>query len=172
MHKLVFETFNNSLAFWNLEAYKSLTLKKKFYLTFFKYFCRRASVAMQHLSSFHTMKKRGFVPCSLFLDQLLHFSGKFMEISSRRWHLQREKLSEYYFKKVSWELSYFAFDLFQVSNCFFPRLLEHIWKNLLHSFGIMEITLLIKCFRDFTYSENVPTFDCFQIDWPITKKGS
>ncbi|XP_025081196.1 rapamycin-insensitive companion of mTOR-like [Pomacea canaliculata] len=61
---------------------------------------QRASVAMQHLSSFHTMKKRGFVPCSLFLDQLLHFSGKFMEISSRRWHLQREKLSEYYFKKM------------------------------------------------------------------------
>lgn len=34
MHKLVFETFNNSLAFWNLEAYKSLTLNKKILLNF------------------------------------------------------------------------------------------------------------------------------------------
>ncbi|KAK7495005.1 hypothetical protein BaRGS_00013645 [Batillaria attramentaria] len=60
----------------------------------------RACVAITHLTNLHALKKRGPVPCSLFLDQLLHSAGKVSEATSRHWHLRRDKLSEYYFKKL------------------------------------------------------------------------
>ena len=63
--------------------------------------CRRACQAVKHLSEFHGLKKRGLVPSSLFLDQLLQNAGKFSETTSRHWYLRRDKLCEYYYKKVS-----------------------------------------------------------------------
>ncbi|GFS15783.1 rapamycin-insensitive companion of mTOR [Elysia marginata] len=63
----------------------------------------QAHQAVMCLTRFHKMMKRGPKPCSLFLDQLLQHAGKMSEITSKRWHLRREKLSEYYFKKVSSE---------------------------------------------------------------------
>ncbi|RUS88775.1 hypothetical protein EGW08_003492, partial [Elysia chlorotica] len=59
--------------------------------------------AVMCLTRFHKMMKRGPKPCSLFLDQILQHAGKMSEVTSKRWHLRREKLSEYYFKKVSSE---------------------------------------------------------------------
>ncbi|GFN88091.1 rapamycin-insensitive companion of mtor [Plakobranchus ocellatus] len=63
----------------------------------------QAHQAVMCLTRFHKMMKRGPKPCSLFLDQLLQHAGKMSEVTSKRWHLRREKLSEYYFKKVSSE---------------------------------------------------------------------
>ncbi|NP_001267775.1 RPTOR independent companion of MTOR, complex 2 [Aplysia californica] len=63
----------------------------------------QAYQAVMCLTRFHKMMKRGRVPCTLFLDQLLQHAGKMSEVTSKHWHLRREKLSEYYFKKVSTE---------------------------------------------------------------------
>ncbi|XP_046330991.2 rapamycin-insensitive companion of mTOR-like isoform X1 [Haliotis rufescens] len=59
----------------------------------------QASLAVTYLSHFHAMKKRGAVPCSLYLDQLLQHAGKFVEYIGRHWHLRRDKLAETYFTK-------------------------------------------------------------------------
>ncbi|KAH9523714.1 hypothetical protein Btru_040714 [Bulinus truncatus] len=61
----------------------------------------QAYQAVMYLTRFHKMMKRGCRPCSLFLDQLLQHAGKMSEVTSKHWHLRREKLSEYYFKKVT-----------------------------------------------------------------------
>ncbi|BFY99539.1 hypothetical protein BsWGS_02579 [Bradybaena similaris] len=60
----------------------------------------RAHQAVTCLTRFHKMMKRGRKPCTVFLDQLLQHAGKMLEVTSKHWHLRREKLSEYYFKKI------------------------------------------------------------------------
>ncbi|XP_050401999.1 rapamycin-insensitive companion of mTOR [Patella vulgata] len=60
----------------------------------------QASLTVSYLDEFHILKKRGAIPCSLFLDQLLQHAGKFMEYAGKHWHLRRDKLSEFYFKKI------------------------------------------------------------------------
>ncbi|CAL1528119.1 unnamed protein product, partial [Lymnaea stagnalis] len=61
----------------------------------------QAYQAVMYLTRFHKMMKRGRRPCSIFLDQLLQHAGKMSEVTSKHWYLRREKLSEYYFKKVT-----------------------------------------------------------------------
>ncbi|XP_076440459.1 rapamycin-insensitive companion of mTOR-like isoform X2 [Babylonia areolata] len=60
----------------------------------------RACMAVKHLSEFHGLKKRGLVPSSLFLDQLQQHAGKFHETTSRHWYLRRDKLCDYYYKRI------------------------------------------------------------------------
>ncbi|XP_041359986.1 rapamycin-insensitive companion of mTOR-like [Gigantopelta aegis] len=60
----------------------------------------QASVAVTNLTHLHSLKKRGPVPHSLFLDQLLQHAGKFIEFVGRHWHLKRDSLSELYFTKA------------------------------------------------------------------------
>ncbi|KAL8596171.1 hypothetical protein ACOMHN_021211 [Nucella lapillus] len=60
----------------------------------------RACMAVKHLSEFHGLKKRGLVPSSLFLDQVLQHAGKFTETTNRHWYLRRDKLCDYYYRKI------------------------------------------------------------------------
>ncbi|ESO86448.1 hypothetical protein LOTGIDRAFT_129240 [Lottia gigantea] len=63
----------------------------------------QASLAISHLDELHIMKKRGPLPRSLFLDLLLQHAGKFLEYAGRHWHLRRDKLCDFYFKKIQTE---------------------------------------------------------------------
>ena len=59
----------------------------------------QAQKAVYNLDRFHTLKKRGVVPCSLYLDQLIqHSSGKNAG-HKKQFHLQKDKLYELYMAK-------------------------------------------------------------------------
>ncbi|XP_070563534.1 rapamycin-insensitive companion of mTOR-like isoform X2 [Ptychodera flava] len=52
----------------------------------------RASAAVSRLSRYHEMKKRGPVPCSLFLDQILKYSKAYETDSAKNDKMVKEKL--------------------------------------------------------------------------------
>ncbi|KAK7099628.1 rapamycin-insensitive companion of mTOR-like [Littorina saxatilis] len=60
----------------------------------------RACLAVKHLNELHSMKKRGLVPSSLFLDLLLQHAGKFKETTNRHWYFRRDTLRSYYYRKM------------------------------------------------------------------------
>ena len=62
-------------------------------------FHSQASVAVSHLSRFHALKKRGAIPCSLYLDQIVKQSGSYKD-KPQSFNIQKDKMLDLHVRKV------------------------------------------------------------------------
>ncbi|XP_052097251.1 rapamycin-insensitive companion of mTOR-like [Mytilus californianus] len=59
----------------------------------------QAQKAVYYLDRFHSLKKKGVVPCSLYLDQLIQYSSGKNAGHKKQFHLQKDKLYDLYLAK-------------------------------------------------------------------------
>ncbi|KAJ8305360.1 hypothetical protein KUTeg_015905 [Tegillarca granosa] len=60
----------------------------------------RAREAVYYLDRLHTLRKRGLVPCSLFLDQLIQRTSGRKATHTKSFHINKDKLQDTYLVKV------------------------------------------------------------------------
>ena len=65
------------------------------------YFClpSQASVAVSYLNRIHVLKKRGAIPCSLYLDQIVKQSDSYKD-KPVSFTIQKEKMLDVHVRKV------------------------------------------------------------------------
>ncbi|XP_069128220.1 rapamycin-insensitive companion of mTOR-like isoform X2 [Argopecten irradians] len=63
----------------------------------------RACKAVSYLDRLHSMKKRGIIPCSLYLDHLIQNMGGRKSPFSKHFHQNKNRLNSYYITKLSSE---------------------------------------------------------------------
>jgi len=70
----------------------------------FSLFVSQASTAVSYLNRIHSLKKRGPVPCSMYLEQLLRHSGMYKD-RPLTLSMQKNKLLDLHIRKVREKLS-------------------------------------------------------------------
>ena len=96
-------------------------------------FFSQASVAVSYLNRIHALKKRGAIPCSLYLDQILKQSGSYKD-KPVSFNIQKEKMLDVHVRKVwiihltlTYDISFFA---------------EDLWGEIIHNYDRSLLTTL------------------------------